>query len=55
MKTQIRLLLKEQSDLGLHNFVSSISPNTLKSFTIDNILNIVQNIPIEKYFDISEG
>ena len=55
MKTLIILLLKEQSDLGLHSFVSPMSPNT-KIFTVDNILNIMQNIPREKYTDmVSEG
>ena len=41
----ISLLLKEQSDMNLHSFVSPISPNTY-------FLNIRQNIPREKYFDI---
>ena len=48
MKTLIRLQ-KEQSDLGLHSFVSPISPNS--DFTVYNILNIMHNMPSEKYFD----
>ena len=51
MKTQIRLLLKEQSDLGLRSFVSPISPNTL-IFTVDNILKVMENIPREKYLNM---
>ena len=46
---------EEQSDLGLYSFVSPISPNTSLVFTVDNILNIIQNILREKYFDISQG
>ena len=43
--------LEEQSDLGHNTFVSPISPITQIS-SADNILNIMQNIPREKYFDI---
>ena len=51
----IRLLLKEQSDQGLHCFVSPICPNT-KIFTVYNTLKIMHTVPREKYFDIvSEG
>ena len=47
--------LNEQSDQGLHCFVSPICPNT-KIFTIYNTLKIMHNIPREKYFDIvAEG
>ena len=55
MKTLIRLLLKEQSDQGLHCLVSSICPNT-KIFTVYSTLKIMHNILGEKYFDmVSEG
>ena len=54
MKTLIRLLLKEQSDLGHHSFVSPIFPNTL-IFSADNILNIMPNIPRENIDIVSEG
>ena len=44
-----------QSVQGRHSFISPMSPNT-KIFTVDNILNIMQNIPREKYIDmVSEG
>ena len=46
---------QQQSVLRLHSFVSPMSPNT-KIFTVNNILNIMQNIPREKYIDmVSEG
>ena len=55
MKILIILLLKEQSDLGHHSFAGPITPIT-KIFSADNILNIMQNILREKYFDmVSEG
>ena len=51
----IRLLLKEQSDLGLHSFVRPTSPNT-KIFTVYNILSIMLKILRKKYFDkVSQG
>ena len=55
MKTLIRLLLEEQSDQGLHCFVSSICSNT-QVFTVYSTLKIMHNILGEKYFDMaSEG
>ena len=41
----------EQSDQGLHCFVSPICPNT-KSFTVYNTSRIMHNILREKYFDM---
>ena len=56
VKTLIGLLPKEQSDQGLHCFVSPISDPILKSFMVHNIQNIMQNILRENYFDmVSEG
>ena len=55
VKTLTRLLLKEQSDQGLHCFVSLICSNT-SNFTIYSTLKIMHNILREKYFDmVSEG
>ena len=46
---------KEQSYWGLYCFVSHICANTY-SFTVYNILNIMQNILRVKYFDmVSQG
>ena len=55
MTMKILIRLQEQSDQGLHCFVSSICPNTL-IFTVYSTLNIMHNILGEKYFDmLSEG
>ena len=51
MLTLIRLLLEEQSDLGLHSFVRPISSNTQIFYSIQHFKHYR-----EKYFDIvSEG
>ena len=55
VKTLFRLLLKEQSDQGLHYFITPICPNTLIC-TVYNTLKIMHNILRENYFDmVSEG
>ena len=55
VKTLIRLLLKEQSDQGLHCFVNAFCPNTY-IFTVYNTLKKLHNILREKYFGmVSEG
>ena len=47
--------LEEQSEQGLHCFVSPICPNTY-IFTVYNTVKILHNILREKYFNtVSEG
>ena len=41
--------VKKNTDLGLHNFVSPISPNT-QIFSVDNILNIMQKCSEKEIF-----
>ena len=54
MKTLVRLLLKEQSDQGLH-CLSVQSVLILSFYGIEHFKNM-HNIPSEKYFDmVSEG
>ena len=45
----------DQTDQGLHSFVSPISPN-IYFFTADNILNIMHNILRKNFVDmVSKG